>query len=123
MDAAKLAIPGGSELRTDKVALVGKEKYRRSVRYQVDTGPCSQAGNGIGLPHFTTGPSLKANKKPSGSRAVNEIISEKRRRGIAENAPGSGCSFGPENLGRRLVRIELKHQPADKQPVAMKDRS
>ena len=110
-------------MRPNKVALIGKQKHRRSVRYEVDTGSLSQAGNNVGLPHFTPCAGLQADKQPSGTRAVNKIISEERGGGIAENAVGAGRGVGPENLGRRPIPAELKHQSADEQPVSIEDRS
>src|SRR5258708_1059495 len=90
MHATKLPISGRRELRSNQVALIGKKKHRRSVRYQVDTGSVGEVGNDVGLTEFTPRGGLKANKQPSGAGAVNKIISEKRRGGIAENAAGSG---------------------------------
>src|SRR5690349_18448956 len=89
MHATQLPISGWTELRPDKVAFIGEKEHRRSVRYQVDTGSLSQAGNNVGLPDFTPGAGLKTNEQPSRARAVNKIISEKRGRSIAENAAGS----------------------------------
>ena len=123
MDATKLPISGRSKLRPNKVALISKKKHRRPVRYQVDTGSLSQARDDVGLPHFTPCAGLKADKQPSRTGAVNEIIPEKRRGGIAENAAGSRWSVGPQNLGPRLIPAELKHQAADEQPVSIDDRS
>ena len=107
MDAAKVPIPRRGELRPNQVALIGKKKHRRSVRYQVDTGSLSHVRDDVGLPHLTPRAGLKADKQPSGTRAINKIISEKRSGGIAENAPGSRWSVGPENLGRGLVPVEV----------------
>ena len=42
MNATKFLISGRSQLRPNQVALIGKKKHRRSVGYQVDTGPLSQ---------------------------------------------------------------------------------
>ena len=123
MNTAKLPISGRTELRPDKVALIGKKKHRRPVRYQVDTGSLSQAGNNVGLPDFMPRAGLKADKQPSGTGAVNKIISEERSRGVAENAAGSGRIVGPENLGRRPIAAELKHQAADEQAISVDDRS
>src|SRR5690348_3103148 len=123
MHATKLPIPGGSELRPNQVALIREEKHRRSVRYQVDTGPLPQLCDHAGLPQLAPRAGLKANKQAPGTGAENIIVSEKRGGGIAENAAASGWSVGPENLGLRLIPAELKHQAADEQPVSMDDRS
>src|SRR5271157_2660374 len=101
MDATKLPISGRSELRPNKVALIGKKKHRRSVRYQVDTGSLSQVCNDVGLPHLTPRGGLKADKRPSGTGAVNKIIPEKRGGGVAEDSAGPGWSVGPEDLRPR----------------------
>src|SRR6516225_7290071 len=106
MHATELVISRGSELRSNKVALIGKEKQRRAVRDKVDAGSRSQVRDDIGLPHFTPRVGLQADKHPSGAGAVNKIISEKRRGGIAENAAGSRRGVRPENLGRRLIAGE-----------------
>src|SRR5689334_5302484 len=116
MHATQFPISARTKLRPDQVALIGKKKYRRSVRYQVDTGSLSQAGNHVGLPHFAPRGGFKADKGSSGTGAVNKIISEQRSRGIAQNASGCGWSVGPENLRGRLVAVQLKHQAADEQP-------
>src|SRR5579859_1080509 len=47
MHATKLPISGRSELRPNKVALIGKKKHRRSVGYEVDTGSLAQVRNDI----------------------------------------------------------------------------
>src|SRR5579859_516268 len=123
MHATKLPISYRSQFRPNEVALIGKQKHRRPVGYQVDAGSLSQIRNHIGLPHFSACAGLKADKQPPRTRTVNKIISEERRGGIAENAAGSGWSVGPENLGRGLAPVELKHQAADEQSVSMDDRS
>src|SRR4051812_37428978 len=92
MHAAKLPISCRSQLRPNKVALIGVKKDGGSIGYQVDTGPLSQARHHIGLPDLTPGSRLKADKQPSGTGTVNKIISEKRRGGVAENAAGSRWS-------------------------------
>ena len=123
MRATQFLVSSRSELRPNKVALVGKQKKVGSVGYQVDTGALSQVGNNIGLPHFTPRAGLQADEQASGTGTVNKVVSEKRCGGIAEDTAGSGWGIGPENLCRRLVAIKLKHQAADEQSVAMEDRS
>src|SRR6185436_8530884 len=102
MSSAELPISSRSQLGLNQVALIGKKKQGRAVGRQVNTGPSSQFGDDVGLPNFSSSPGLKADKCPSGSRAVNKIISEKRSGGIAQNTSGAGWSVGPENFCRRV---------------------
>src|ERR1051326_7593419 len=122
MNALKFIISGRSELRPNQVTLIGKKKQRRSVGDQVDTGSCSQAGDDVSLPHFAPGACFQADKEPSGSRAVNKIISEKRGGGIAENPAGSRWGIRPEPFGRGPIPGELEHEAADEQALSIEDR-
>ena len=74
MSAVEFTISGGREFRSNQIPLIGKKKQPRPIRGKVNTGPLPQSSDGVGLPPFVPGHGLKADKRPSGSRAVNEII-------------------------------------------------
>ena len=111
--AADLLIAFGREPSPDQVAAIVVEQGRAAIGGHVDAGTTFRIGHFVRFPELVAGACFEADKLAGRTRRVDEIITEQRGRGVAQDSAGGGPRLGPDHVAAGLSLIELHHQAAD----------